>query len=805
MKAHLLGPLGASLTGLLMLSCAVVDEAPLRLFARRAPGAAGAAAPAPRLSAVRPGAAPGATRSCDCYATGDLNQSGVVTAADAQMAFTVVLGLLEPSPAQVCAADCDGSGVITAADAQLVFGVTLGLATCPAGLPDGACCESDSACAAGRCWNGLCCAAGDCCATAADCPAGYSADPRCDDPDNCQGTAVVATCVAGVCGSGAVADDTPCGPESAMLDCGPYVDVACNGQAEQQPLQCADSCLDAAQCDPGVPCVAGACERPCRFRVAFGATAPDPDGATWQTAYPEVQAAVDAAALLVEAGAPRCEVWVARGAYAPAAADLPALALRSQVDVYGGFAGTEEALEDRDWQANATVLTGLGQAPHVVLGADDALLDGFVITGGAASGTPYPDNCGAGLLSLQAAPRIQNCSFVGNAAARFGGGLFVTGGAPQLTNVTFYGNTAESGAGLYSLNAAPSLSAVTFSNNVASGSGGGAYSELGTPLFEDCTFSGNEAAAGGGLFSSGGAPRLRHVMFVGNAAGSGAGLFSLDAGVAAFSTTFSHNVASGSGGGVYAALGAPMFVACAFEGNEAAGGGGLFGSASSPNLVGCAFRENRADQGGAVAAGMGSAPTLTNCAFAFNYATDRGGALLSNASSPNVTNCSFSQNVALTAGGALYSDSSDTAFPWVTNSILWGDDPEEIAGTGLPTVVRYSDVQGGYPGQAVLDAEPWFVDICVGDLHLADVSPCRDRADGHMAPPSDADGHARCDDPNAPNEGFGDPAYADLGAYEFQHPDCEPARAASAAALPVGRYPGPPPGPAWAGLNQKCR
>lgn len=62
-----------------------------------------------------------------CLNTGDVNGSGDMTAADAQMAFYIVLGLIQPTYIEACAADCNGSGDVTAADAQAIFYVVLGL------------------------------------------------------------------------------------------------------------------------------------------------------------------------------------------------------------------------------------------------------------------------------------------------------------------------------------------------------------------------------------------------------------------------------------------------------------------------------------------------------------------------------------------------------------------------------------------------------------------------------------------------------------------------------------------------------
>ncbi len=65
-----------------------------------------------------------------CDHTGDVNLSGEITAADAQTAFYIALGLIVPTYEEECASDCNASGDTTAADAQLIFMTALGSGNC---------------------------------------------------------------------------------------------------------------------------------------------------------------------------------------------------------------------------------------------------------------------------------------------------------------------------------------------------------------------------------------------------------------------------------------------------------------------------------------------------------------------------------------------------------------------------------------------------------------------------------------------------------------------------------------------------
>ena len=81
---------------------------------------------------------------------------------------------------------------------------------------------------------------------------------------------------------------------------------------------------------------------------------PGGDGSSWEAAYDDLQTALAAAV----AGK---EIWVGQGEYKPAGPggdrDI-SFELKTGVAIYGGFAGDEEFLQERDWIANETILTG---------------------------------------------------------------------------------------------------------------------------------------------------------------------------------------------------------------------------------------------------------------------------------------------------------------------------------------------------------------------------------------------------------------------------------------------------------------
>ena len=100
------------------------------------------------------------------------------------------------------------------------------------------------------------------------------------------------------------------------------------------------------------------------LRVDVDSVAPVPDGASWPSAYVSLQAALDRAAVLNADGTSLnniSQIWIAEGTYIPTAhidADgdgyidtnprSASFSLLNGVSLYGGFAGTESTLDQRD-------------------------------------------------------------------------------------------------------------------------------------------------------------------------------------------------------------------------------------------------------------------------------------------------------------------------------------------------------------------------------------------------------------------------------------------------------------------------
>lgn len=273
------------------------------------------------------------------------------------------------------------------------------------------------------------------------------------------------------------------------------------------------------------------------LHVNHSSAASSPDGASWSTAYPTLQAALSVATA-------NSEIWVAVGTYTPGSARTDSFILRQDVAVYGGFVGNETYREARNWSAHVTILSGdigtLGDIAdncyHVVLGANNATLDGFTITAGNANGigsqsagggmfndndiSPAVTNCifsgnfaydGGGMFNdFDSNTVVTNCTFSNNSASHSGGGMYnygnnsVIANNPVIANSTFFNNSAvEYGGGIYNYQSnATVTNCVISSNTCTANNGGGIYNYGGSPVITNCTVSGNTALMnGGGIFN----------------------------------------------------------------------------------------------------------------------------------------------------------------------------------------------------------------------------------------------------------------------------------------------------------------
>lgn len=483
------------------------------------------------------------------------------------------------------------------------------------------------------------------------------------------------------------------------------------------------------------------------LRVDSRSKATLPDGLTWSTAFPTVQAGLNKAV----AGD---EVWVAAGTYAES------VRISAGVGLYGGFAGNEPLRSSRDPTVNLTVLKGSAASSVVTLpaaAAPDTVLDGFTITNGGGT-------------SVQTLVQTGACSGRGGGGWRKvyfdirGGGVLVAGGSPTISNNVIVANNtglshqtgsvgchsvadfyqAGNGGGIYvAPGATPSIAGNVIQNNSAT-IGGGVYCGGAGATIANNIFSGNSATAnGGGLGTNGSALTVSGNTFVNNTATTDGGGF-LGVGDVR-DNRFDGNHAGGNGGGM---SGGGTLAGNAFVGNSAVGSGGGLDAISTCAIERCAFRTNTALDG----AGMNSTNgplAARNSVFADNVAAHSGAAIVAGGNAV-IDNNTVENNASPTGSVVLSGPGAGYAFRILFVNNIVALNQTGLAVSGAQIAMRSNDFWHN-PGNGLagggtatgqdgnISADPLFVDAAGGDLHLGPGSPCIDAGDTSFVPLGSAD------------------------------------------------------------------
>lgn len=220
--------------------------------------------------------------------------------------------------------------------------------------------------------------------------------------------------------------------------------------------------------------------------VRAGATG---SGVSWQDASGDLQE-------MVNVSSPGDQVWVASGTYTGEST----FTMKEGVNVYGGFAGTETSLDQRDWQVNVTILDGnyermVLKQPGATGFETETVWDGFTITHANSGDTEE----GGGVHLLKNGT-VSNCIITGNTAVNFGGGVHCKTGS-LIKNCIITNNSALNGGGVFCANGGTVIDC-EISGNVG-GYGGGIVSYGGGEIV-NCVITGNTGDNGGGLYHAGG-------------------------------------------------------------------------------------------------------------------------------------------------------------------------------------------------------------------------------------------------------------------------------------------------------------
>jgi hypothetical protein len=278
-----------------------------------------------------------------------------------------------------------------------------------------------------------------------------------------------------------------------------------------------------------------------------------------------------------------------------------------------------------------------------------------------------------------------------------GGGILCEGSSPTIRQCIITDNTAHIlgeggfGGGIYSDETSnPTITCCTVNNNNAYFDAGGIVCTRAT--ITDCTITSNSASFGAGGIWCGTATISR--------------------------CTISNNYAPMGPGGIGAGSGS-IISDCNIRNNEGYAGGGIEGS---PTIIHCTITGNSVICGPGGGIYYTGNATIINCVIANNSAPSgelidewtegEGGGIYCHNSTPMINQCTITGNTADANGGGIYGN------PTITNSIVWGNIcPNEPQIYGVLNI-SYSNIQGGFVGLGIIDADPLFADTAEGDYHL---------------------------------------------------------------------------------------
>jgi hypothetical protein len=457
------------------------------------------------------------------------------------------------------------------------------------------------------------------------------------------------------------------------------------------------------------------------------------DGSSWANAYTTFQSATTKAVACSTVN----QIWVAAGTYKPTTGTDRNISFTmvNNVGIYGGFAGTETAISQRNITNNPTILSGdigttgvaTDNSYHVISNSgknNTAILNGFTIQDGYGANSNTFNGYGAGIFNFGGStPTIKNCTFMNNksfhgaAILNFGTtAAIVIDSCSFINNTLLAGSNGSGGAIFNAQNTNISISNSTFQlnkteilpNNSIGGYGGVIYNEVNVTItIDSCLFDQNESEFGGAIVLTSNNNAIIN------------------------KSTFTNNRAHGGGGCIINESNNTVINNCKFLNNLAQDnisnygtGGAIQISLGSINIINSIFYNNQAigpnDDGGGHIMIYGGTVNLINSTLAKGNAIPYGGSvsLINNSCTLNATNCIFSNSTASINGPIIH---KRTGTVNLTNCLL---------DATCPTGVTCG-------GANIVNANPLYTDYANANLTLQACSRAIDAGTSTGAPPKD--------------------------------------------------------------------